>query len=95
MKPAFGFQHGTFELLAKKGEEMTEAQRHGSLLLDEMKVEEGLDWDKWSLKVEGFMTQIVTMDKDTPKEDENKCLNEGWQDLHQAFRCPGVTLKIP
>ena len=24
-----------------------------------------------------------------------QCLNEGWQDLHQAFRCPGVTLKIP
>ncbi|KAK3932915.1 Peroxynitrite isomerase THAP4, partial [Frankliniella fusca] len=46
MKPAYGFQRTTFDLLGQKSAEMSEAQRHGALLFDEMKLTEGLSFDK-------------------------------------------------
>ncbi|KAK3909704.1 Transposable element P transposase [Frankliniella fusca] len=63
LKPAYGFQETTFEMLKEKSPLMTEAERHCALLIDEMKLTEGLWVDKSSLKTLGF----VTLDKFTPE----------------------------
>ncbi|KAK3907823.1 Anion exchange protein 2 [Frankliniella fusca] len=57
-------------------------------------------------EIEVQVEEVVSVDNGTQNKTKKKrktsrpalppnCLNEGWQDLHQALRCLGVTLKIP
>ncbi|KAK3916461.1 Transposable element P transposase [Frankliniella fusca] len=55
LKPAFGFHEPTFKVMEKKKEHLTEAQRHGALLIDEMALDEGVHFDKETLEVLGFV----------------------------------------
>ncbi|KAK3910516.1 Transposable element P transposase [Frankliniella fusca] len=82
MKPAYGFQHATFELLAKKAKEMPVDERHGALLLDEMKLEEGLAFDKSTLRIVG----LVNMDQHTPEEEKDKTGDHALVLMYQPFK---------
>ncbi|KAK3915244.1 Transposable element P transposase [Frankliniella fusca] len=82
MSPAYGFQRATFELLAEKAKEMPEDERHGALLLDEMKVEEGLYFNKPGLRVEG----VVYMDRHTPDSDKDKTGDHALVLMFQPFK---------
>ncbi|KAE8749969.1 hypothetical protein FOCC_FOCC003440 [Frankliniella occidentalis] len=56
LKPAFGFHEPTFKLMEKKKQHLTEAQRHGALLIDEMAMDEGLHFENETLQMIGFVT---------------------------------------
>ncbi|KAK3918872.1 DNA transposase [Frankliniella fusca] len=55
LRPAYGFNENTFSLIKEKTVHIPEPQRHGSLLLDEIKLSEGLSFDKPSLQIKGFV----------------------------------------
>ncbi|KAK3907199.1 Transposable element P transposase [Frankliniella fusca] len=82
MRPAYGFQHAIFGLLSKKGKEMADDERHGALLLDEMKLQEGVDFDKSTLKVIG----LTNMDKYTPDELKDKPGDHALVLMFQPFK---------
>ncbi|KAK3921473.1 DNA transposase, partial [Frankliniella fusca] len=82
MKPAYGFNRVTFELLAQKAESMPADERHGSLLLDEMKLTEGIYYDKDTMMVEG----LINMDRHTPECDKNKTGDHSLVIMFQPFK---------
>ncbi|KAK3932240.1 Retinol dehydrogenase 11, partial [Frankliniella fusca] len=82
MRPAYGFQRSTFDLLNQKCTVLSEGQRHGALLIDEMKLTEGLTYDKTLMRVLG----LVDMDKHTPEGDKNKTGDHALVILFQPFQ---------
>ncbi|KAL5239219.1 hypothetical protein ACI65C_006629 [Semiaphis heraclei] len=62
LRPAYGFSQETFQILGMKSKNMRIAERHGCLMLDEMKLSETLTFQRSDLKIKGF----------TPENDRNK-----------------------
>ncbi|XP_043473387.1 uncharacterized protein LOC122505674 [Leptopilina heterotoma] len=54
MKPQYGFDPMVFKMLKKKGEAMKPEDRRGVLVLDEMSISEGVNFDTEKLSVMGF-----------------------------------------
>ncbi|KAK3911161.1 Transposable element P transposase [Frankliniella fusca] len=83
LNPAYGFNQNTFSLIKEKCVHMPEHKRHGSLLLDEMKITEGLTLDKPSLEVKGFVfygNHTPEGLKDVPADHALVLMFQGFQD---------------
>lgn len=65
---AYGFQPSTFQCLKEKCDAMEKGERRGVILVDEMKLSEGVYFDRQSMKFNGF----VNLGQHTPEDLKNK-----------------------
>ncbi|KAH6931816.1 hypothetical protein HPB50_000881 [Hyalomma asiaticum] len=79
-KSNFGFNENVFTAIAEKTKCMDEFQRHGGILIDEMKLSE-------SLKVtsSGFIEGFVDLGKYTPLDQSTQTCDHGLVVLYQPF----------
>ncbi|KAJ1531355.1 hypothetical protein ONE63_000039 [Megalurothrips usitatus] len=82
LAPAYGFQTNIFDVLREKVSLMTEAQKHGAILIDEIKLSEGLWFDKHSLKLLGF----VNLDQFTPEGQKDVPADHALVMMFQGFQ---------
>ncbi|KAK3929508.1 DNA transposase [Frankliniella fusca] len=82
LSPAYGFQENTFAMLRERAPLMHESDRHGSLLVDEIKLSEGLWVDKQSLQVLGF----VHLDNFTPEAQKVVPADHSLVMMFQGFK---------
>ncbi|KAL5237829.1 hypothetical protein ACI65C_005239 [Semiaphis heraclei] len=81
LRPAYGFSQETFQILGMKSKNMRIAERHGCLMLDEMKLSETLNFQRSDLKIKGF----VDLGDFTPENDRNKIGDHALVLLFQPF----------
>ncbi|KAK3918616.1 LOW QUALITY PROTEIN: Transposable element P transposase [Frankliniella fusca] len=96
LKPAYGFQENTFQMLKEKAPHMTDAQKQCSLLVDEMKLSEDLWVDKSSLKDLSLWINSLLRDKkisclnyDDPRIPRSLCSDHICSP--DKRRCEGLT----
>ncbi|KAE8739209.1 hypothetical protein FOCC_FOCC015300 [Frankliniella occidentalis] len=85
LNPAYGFNENTFSLIKKKCAHIKEPKRHGALLLDEMKITEGLSYDKPALEVKGFVyygKHTPEALKDVPADHALGLMFQGFQEAY-------------
>ncbi|KAE8743485.1 hypothetical protein FOCC_FOCC010908 [Frankliniella occidentalis] len=82
MRPAYGFQQSLFSVLGQKTQDWTEMERHGTILLDEVKLQSGVEFDKNTLEQWGF----VDMGKFTPHDQRDEMGDHALVILFQPFQ---------
>ncbi|KAE8739250.1 hypothetical protein FOCC_FOCC015248 [Frankliniella occidentalis] len=80
--PVFGFQTVLFQVLKEKVKDWDEKEKHGSILIDEIKIPEGIDFNRHNLKAEG----VVDLEKHTPKEQRGQMGDHILEIMFQPFR---------
>ncbi|KAL4127146.1 hypothetical protein QTP88_011344 [Uroleucon formosanum] len=68
LKPAYGFQTSTFQMLEEKSKNIKSAECHGYLFLDEMSLSPSVTFNKSTLNVD----RLVDLGKYTPERKENE-----------------------
>lgn len=78
---AYGFQNKLFELLKEKTKNMTEFERHGTIMVDECKITPSKHFDKNRLEVIGF----VDLGDYTPNNQQNQLGDHVLVFMFQSF----------
>ncbi|KAK3928702.1 DNA transposase [Frankliniella fusca] len=80
--PVYGFQQVLFQVLQQKVKDWDEKDKHGCLLVDEIKIPEGVSFDKHTLKTVG----LVDLDKFTPDNQKHEMADHVLEVMFQPFR---------
>ncbi|KAE8745123.1 hypothetical protein FOCC_FOCC008188, partial [Frankliniella occidentalis] len=80
--PVFGFQTALFQVLKEKVRGWDEKELHGAILIDKIKIPEGIEFDRHSLKAIG----VVDIGKHTPEEQHGQLGDHVLEVMFQPFR---------